>query len=176
MDTARFAAGGTLHQGHDLGKAGVSCDLLHLHVHRGAEVVAATQHAVSGPAGARFRFAIEQRLVHLRRAAQQHAVGGKCFTRVHPQRVPRRHAARGHALETAVCALALDAVGQAVHQRFQRTRGAVAQAQLQKPPREQEEDKHGEGVEIDLSSKHTMGVEGAGAADGKGNAHAERHR
>ena len=71
--------------------------------------------------------------------------------------------------------LTLHHIGQSVEDFVQRARCAIPHAQGQPAPREQEENKHGEGVEIDRRSPPSTGLKGGQSADAKGDGHAQCH-
>jgi hypothetical protein len=154
---ARLADRRLLHQRHHLGVARAFAHLADAQLHRLAQVVAAGNHRLAPAARHRARFARQQGLVHRGLAAQDRAVGHEALARQHAQHVAHAHATRRHALPAAARIAALHAVGQAVHQRLQRAGGAVAQAQLQPAPGQQEKHEHGERVEVHLVAEGPAG-------------------
>lgn len=70
----------------------------------------------------------------------------------------------------------LHTVGQAIHQGFEGACRAIAQAHLQPPSGEEEEDEHGQGVEIDFPAEQALGLKGPQRAHDEGDHHADGHR
>ena len=165
-----------LHQRHDLTKTGGWPRALHQHLHRRLQVVAPCRDQTSRCAQHRLGLARQQCFIGQRLASDDAAVGRKSFTGQHPHGVTGDQSAHGHALEGAVGGTPLHAIGQSVHDRLQRARRAVAQAQLQPSARQQKENEHGEGVKKHLPSKDSGGVKCASRADHERDHHAQRHR
>ena len=164
-----------LHQGHDLCKAGLGAHTFHANFYRRLQVVAASSHRAAFGLVHRGRFTGQQGFVGLGAAFENRAVGRKRLARQDAHRVAHHQAPHRHAGECTISAQALHAVGQAIEHRLQRTGRAVTQAQLQPAPGEQEENEHGQRVEVHLATKDAIGVEGACRAHHKGDAHAKRH-
>ena len=167
---------GALHQRHDLGVTGGRTHLFNQHVQRAADVVAARNHPITHLALQRQRLAREQSLVNLGSARHNAAISCKRLSRQHLDHIAHRQAANRQQRPRPIGLALAHAVGQPVHDRFQRPRCAVAQAQLQPATAQQKKHKHGERVKKDFAAKGAIGLEGAQRADPKSHHHAQRHR
>ena len=164
------------HQIHDLRKAGALTHAVHSHLDNTVQVVAAGGDCIALCAQNRRGLASQKRLIGMGGAAQNPAVCGESLAREHTHHITHTQAARGHTLELSrVRLLTQHRIRQPVHHGFQCTGRAVAQAQLQPAPREQEEDKHGQRVEEDFLTERTGGIKSAQRADDKGDQHAQGH-
>ena len=79
------------HQLHDLGKVARLARAGHAHVQRAVAVLRSAEHGVACPLGHVARLAGDERLVHLRLAAHDLAVGGHLLARLHHDGLPHLH-------------------------------------------------------------------------------------
>ena len=173
---AGFFGGRFFHQAHDLREPRVAAQTLHIHQHRPGQVEAAGHHGLTTPARDRVRLAGQQCLVHRGGVAEQRAVARKGLPGLDLHRVAHHQPPNRHAFERAIGSLPCAHLGQAVHQRVQCARGAVARLEFQVAPPQQEEHEHGHRIEPDLVPPGSVRIEGGGRTDQEGDQDAQRDR
>ena len=75
-------------------------------------------HGVADASQLRSRLTREQGLVRQGLTLHDHAIGWKTLAGQHTDHIVYQHTPNRHTLKTTLCKLALDAVGQAVHQHI----------------------------------------------------------
>jgi hypothetical protein len=106
----------------------------------------------------------EPRLAHVGRLALERAIGGDRLTRAYQHEVSRRKARDGNG-NRVLRARRIQAVGGLRHQPrevLQGIAGAMARTQLQVAPARQQEDEHGDRVEVDLARSRDGGDDARG--------------
>ena len=134
------------------GHAGLRAAVLHAQLGRPGQQHAAGHQALAALAPLRARFAGEQRFVHLDHGAFQHAIGrhGAPVVDVHAVAAGEGH--RGHGFQFAIGTAALRQQRRGIQQGIAAGVAAMARAQFDVAPDQEQEHEHADRIEIHLAA------------------------